>query len=171
MGGRVTDKLTPQGKKFFEELQKLGKLQAQVGFTAEKSGHGKNNESVSANDYDDGPTIAEVAAWNEFGTKHIPERPFLRQSVDKNISTIKAMCAAQLKEMADGKADADKAIRAIGALQVGLIQYEIIEGDFVDNSLSTKKIKGGSVTAQTTPLIDTGRMRQSVHYVIKPREG
>jgi len=168
----VTDKLTPAGKRFFEELQKLAKLEVQAGFTAGKSGKGKNHESVSAKDYDDGPTIAEVAAWNEFGTKNkdgsqrIPARPFMSQSVENNKDVIATMCEEQLKAIAEGKTDADKAIRAVGALQVGLIQHEIREGGFADNAKSTGERKGSSV-----PLIDEGRMRQSIHYVVKQRKG
>ena len=76
-------------------------------------------------------------------------------------------CDAQLKAVAEGSATADKAMRAIGALQVGLIQHEIREGGFVSNAESTVKQKGSS-----TPLINEGRMRQSVHYAVKSkREG
>ena len=31
--------------------------------------------------YQDGTPVAAVAAWNEFGTKNIPERPFFRQAI------------------------------------------------------------------------------------------
>ena len=174
--------MTPDGKKFFGELQKLAGLRVHVGFTADGSGQGARHEPVSADDYGGGPTIAEVAAWNEFGTYNIPERPFIRQSVDNNKAAIKAICAAQIKAIAEGKADADKAIRAVGALQVGLMQREMTHGNFVENAPIT--IKGGWMANQksgkpfyvkgkesSTPLVDSGRMRQSIHYVVKPREG
>ena len=181
-GKKVKDKMTPQGKKLFKELQKLAELEVQVGFTSDGSGQGANHESVSADDYENGPTVAEVAAWNEFGTYNIPERPFIRQSVEKNEAVIKAMCAEQLKEIAVGKADADKAIRAVGALQVGLMQHEIITGDFIENAPITifggwmKNKKSGKPfyvegKDSSAPLIDSGRMRQSVHYVVKQKEG
>ena len=168
----VRDNLTPKGKKFFAEIDKLLKLQVQVGFTADKQGYDQNHASVDASDYPDGgPSVAEVAMWNEFGTKNsdgsqaIPERPFIRQSVDKYQPQIKAMCKEQLKAIAKGES-ADKALRAIGALQVGLIQNEIRSGGFTPNAPSTKERKGSS-----QPLINEGRMRQSVHYVVKPRKG
>ena len=31
--------------------------------------------------YEDGTPVAAVAAWNEFGTKNIPERPFFRRAI------------------------------------------------------------------------------------------
>ena len=173
----VKDKLTPQGKKFFEEIKKLCAMEVQIGFTVDKSGFDESHSPVDASDYDEGPTVAEVAAWNEFGTRssdgseRIPSRPFMRQSIDNNSSVISAMSETQLKLIAEGKTTADEAMRAIGALQVGLIQHEIRDGGFVENSKETKKRKGGSETAQTTPLIDTGRLRQSAHYNVKSREG
>ena len=168
----VKDKLTPKGKKLFEELNKLAGLQVQVGFTVDKKGYDENHSSVDAADYPDGPSVAEIAAWNEFGTKNadgsqrIPPRPFMRQSVEKYESQIQKMVALQLEAMAKGEATADQAMRNIGALQVGLIQHEIRDGGFTPNAESTIKQKGSA-----QPLIDEGHMRQSVHYVVKPREG
>jgi len=196
----------PSGKWFFKQIEELKKLQVRVGFTSGKHGRGKQHEPVNAKDYDKGPTVAEIAAWNEFGTsgKHpIPKRPFISQSVDKNRGRINAMCKAQLQGIAKGKKTAKDALQALGALQVGLVQNEIREGGFVKNAESTirakvnrnkklkksvteaeikanlrndrvitkgknkgKVVKGGALTK---PLIDTGRMRQSVHYVIKPK--
>ncbi|ULJ66175.1 hypothetical protein [Wielerella bovis] len=34
--------------------------------------------------YPDGTKVAQVAAWNEFGTERIPPRPFFRQTVAEN---------------------------------------------------------------------------------------
>lgn len=172
MPKRGSDKLTAAGKKFFAEIKKLAGLQVQAGFTSDRRGHDQNHSSVEAEDYPDGVTVAEIAASNEFGTKNsdgtqrIPERPFMRQSVDNNKGTIATMGSEQLKAVVMGKADAEKALSVIGALQVGLIQHEIRAGGFTPNAPSTIKRKGSS-----QPLIDEGRMRQSVHYVVKERKG
>ena len=170
MARKPADKLTKEGKRIFTELAKLSSLQVKAGFTADGGGHGVGGETVSADDYDNGVTVAHVAAWNEFGTKHIPPRPFMQQSVENNSSTIGKICEEMLKQVAAGKMDSDEALRTIGVMQVGLIQHEIREGGFVENAPSTKKQKGGSVSAQTTPLIDSGHMRQSVHYVVKDKD-
>ena len=179
---KITGKITPQGKKIFKELQKLAKLRVKVGFTAEGKGHGADDKPVTAKDYEDGPTIVEVAVWNEFGTYNIPERPFIRQSVEKNVKYIKAMCDKQLELIAGGKTDADTALRTIGAMQVWLMQQEIVRGEFTENAPFT--IHGGWMKNQksgklfyvkgkdsSTPLVDTGHMRESIHYDVKPREG
>ena len=204
------DRITPDGKRFFKQIAELKKLQARAGFTAGKSGRNKDHKTVVAEDYKNKKgqtvaTVADIAMWNELGTARSPPRPFLRQSVDNNTGQIKAMCAAQLNAIAKGTATAKDALQALGAMQVGLIQKTIRDGDFVENkpstirakinrnqklkkSLTAEEIKNnrkndrtitrgknkGKVIAGGTiskPLIDTGRMRQSVHYVIEEKGG
>ena len=168
----ATDKMTPAGKKLFAEIAKLVELEVESGFTSGKQGYDQSNSSVNVEDYDNGTTIAEVAAYNEFGTKNsdgsqrIPERPFMRQSVEKNEDMIGKVGEELFKQFAQGKLTADEAIRKMGALQVGLIQKEIRDGGFAENDAATIKRKDSS-----KPLIDTAHMMQSIHYVVKPRKG
>ena len=95
---------------------------------------------------DNGVDLVDIAMFNELGTVHIPSRPFLRDSVDAHSS--------------------EDALKKIGVFQKGLIQKEIVNGDFVPNSPETIKRKGSD-----KPLIDTGRMRQSINYVIQEKGG
>lgn len=146
------DTLTAEGKRFFKEIEELKKLQVRVGFQ-----HGEET------DEDSGADLADVAMWNELGTAHSPPRPFLRQSIDNNVSRVNAMCKAQLRAVAQGKTAKD-ALQAIGSMQKALVQDTIRNGDFEPNAPSTIKKKKSS-----KPLIDSGRMRQSVNFVIKPK--
>jgi len=50
----------------------------------------------------------------------------------------------------------------MGVVVKGIVQQEIVEGDFAPNAPSTVRSKGSG-----QPLIDTGHMRQSVNFVIK----
>ena len=145
------DKVTPQGKAFFKQIEELAKLQVRVGFQAGET-------------TDDGVSITDIAAWNELGTAHSPPRPFLRQSVENNEAQIKAMCKAQINKIVKGEATARDALQALGVMQKALVQKTIKSGDFEPNAPSTVAIKGSD-----KPLIDTGRMRQSVSYVIKEK--
>jgi hypothetical protein len=147
MGGH--DRLTPEGRRFFAQIEQLKKLQVQVGFQA----------GAAADE--DGVDIANIAMWNELGTSRSPARPFMRKSVDENTDKIKAMCTRQLKRLAQG-ADAQDILEKIGVFQKGLIQRKIVDGTFEPNAASTIRRKGSS-----RPLIDTGRMRQSVNYIIR----
>ena len=143
------DKLTPEGKRFYAEIEKLKKLQVRVGFQ-----RGDATE-------EDGTALVDIAAWNELGNEHVPSRPFMRDSVDKHKDQINAFLKNQLVLLAQGKTDANKILNAIGVFQKGLVQKEIVDGEFAPNAPSTIRKKKSD-----KPLIDTGTMRQSVNYVI-----
>ena len=147
MGGH--DRITPEGRRFLGQIEQLKKLQVQVGFQA----------GAAADE--DGVDIANIAMWNELGTSRSPARPFMRKSVDENTDKIKSMCARQLKRLGQG-ASAQDILEKIGVFQKGLIQRKIVDGTFEPNAPSTIRKKGSS-----RPLIDTGRMRQSVNFIIR----
>ena len=151
MGVRFRDRLTPEGQRFFRELAELKELEVRVGFQ-----RGEAQE-------EDGTDICDVAAYNELGTDHIPARPFIRQSVDDNESKIKSFLKAQVKDFGKGKS-AEQMLKEIGIFQKDLMQDKITSGSFAPNADSTIKKKGSS-----KPLVDTGRMRQSVKYVIQKK--
>lgn len=113
---------------------------------------------------DDGSTpLAAIAYWNHFGTVSedgsvaIPARPFM-DALENHEDQLSAFCTSAVQNAIDA-ADATK---KIGVKSVGMIQKEITDGQWVPNAPSTIKKKGSD-----KPLIDTGRMRQEVHYVIK----
>ena len=131
------DRLTPEGQRFFAEIEKLKEQQVFVGFQA--------------------------GQVNELGTSTAPSRPFLRMSVDENEDKINSTCGRELESLKSG-GTAETILRRVGALGVRLVQEKIGSGSFEPNAESTIRKKGSD-----KPLIDTGRMRQSVKYVIKRR--
>ncbi len=149
MASRIRDTLTPEGEQFYRMLAELADKEVRIGFQ-----HGEASE-------DDGTDICDIAAWNELGTEHIPSRPFLRKSVDENEGKINQFLQAEARSLASGKT-AETLLNEIGNFQKLLVQEKITEGSFAPNAESTIRRKGSS-----RPLIDTGRMRQSVNYVIK----
>ena len=151
MGFGFTD-LTPEGKKYFRELKKMTDMEIQVGFQSDQK-------------YEDGTSIAQVAAVNEFGASDIPERPFMRQSFENHEGELQAACDAAQRLVSSG-GSAEQALQQIGVVAKGLVQDEIVNGGFAPNAESTIKKKGSE-----QPLIDTGTMRQSVNFVIKRRGG
>ena len=151
MGIKVKDTITADGRKFQQMLKELAELEVRVGFQA-----GKATE-------EDGTDICDIAAFNELGTEHIPARPFIRDSVDDNESEIKTFLMGMKREIVSG-GTAESVLKKIGVFQKDLIQEKITNGSFAPNAASTIAKKGSS-----HPLIDTGRMRQSVDYVIQKK--
>jgi len=141
--------LTPEGKRYMEQLKRLTELQVHVGF---QSGD---------DPYEDGTDLVSVAAYNEFGSSSTPARPFMKQSFDNNEDKLKAQGAKANRDLANG-ASAESILKEMGVVVKGIVQQEIVEGDFAPNAPSTVRSKGSG-----QPLIDTGHMRQSVNFVIK----
>jgi hypothetical protein len=151
MSSRTTDRITPDGVKFQKMLKEFADKEVRIGFQ-----HGKATE-------EDGTDICDIAAWNELGTVHIPARPFLRMSVDDNVSKINSFLQEKKQDILNG-ATAEQILEDIGIFQKDLIQEKITDGSFTPNAESTIKKKGSS-----KPLIDTGGMRKSVNYEIKKK--
>lgn len=151
MSVKVTDKVTADGKKLQKILKELADKEVRVGFQ-----QGKATE-------EDGTDVCDIAAWNELGTVNMPSRPFLRMSVDDNSDKINSFMSAQKRSIINGE-PAERILKKIGIFQKDLIQEKITEGSFAPNAPSTIKAKGSS-----KPLIDTGRMRQSVNFEIKQK--
>lgn len=143
--------LTAAGKQYVAAIEELCSKEVVVGFQA------------GQDDYEDGTSLVEVAARNEFGSDTVPPRPFMKQSFETHEQQLKKVCQEAAKGVCNG-GSVQEALNQIGVAAKGAIQEEIRDGDFAPNSLSTIKAKGSS-----HPLIDTGHMRESVNYEIRER--
>jgi hypothetical protein len=70
-----------------------------------------------------------------------------------------------VKDVSNGRKP-KAALAEIGAQAVALMQKEVTDGGFAPNAPATTARKGSDM-----PLIDTGQMRQSVHYQIRKKRG
>ena len=147
----VKDKWTPEGKAFMKNLKELAELEVAIGFQA-----GTATE-------DNGADVCDVAAWNELGTSNMPSRPFLRNSVDLHVSQINGYMQGMKEKIMSGVAPR-QILNEVGLFQKDLVQEEITSGNYAPNAPSTIRKKGSS-----HPLIDSGRMRQSVNYVVRKK--
>lgn len=143
--------LTPEGKRIFRELDKLGEMVVKVGFQMGEK-------------YPNGTRVLDVAAFNEFGTESIPSRPFMRDSVYHNEDEIKAFLQSKVVDIIKDGKSAKQLLNEIGNFQTDVMQDTIEEGMFVLNAPSTILRK-----KSTNPLIDTGTMKNSIHYQIKKK--
>lgn len=151
MAVKITDKVTAEGRKYQQMLKELAEKEVRIGFQ-----HGDATE-------EDGTDICDIAAWNELGTENMPSRPFIRKSVDENESKINSFLQSTKGELVNGES-AEQILKEIGLFHKGLMQEKITDGSYEPNAESTIRKKGSS-----KPLIDSGRMRQSVNYVIRKK--
>lgn len=119
---------------------------------------------VGENKTDEGADLVTVARANEYGTKRIPQRSFLRSTVDENKEQIDRRIVAEMKAVVDDRKDFLAALTALGVYAVALVKRKISRSREWATPLawSTVKRKGS-----TQPLVDTGQMRNKVDYRIE----
>lgn len=110
-----------------------------------------------------GEKIVDYARANEFGTATIPERSFLRVPLYSAQASIAKDFERLMKMVAEGKLTMAQALDQIGQVAAGISQGAISDGISPANAPSTMRVKGSS-----KPLIDTGRLRQSITWVVIP---
>lgn len=118
-------------------------------------------------------TVADVAAINEFGapSRKIPARPLFRNTAKQHAEDWKKTAAELLKQILDARTGMTtrKALGLLGERVKGDFQRYFTDPGFkgtIPNKPSTIKQKGSS-----QPLIDTGRLRQSITYAVEMKPG
>lgn len=110
---------------------------------------------------DDLSEMVIVAAANEFGTERIPERSFLRSTVDKKRRQIFALKKTMYNQILDGRKSTRRGLQIIGEDVQFKIQSTIRKLKTPPNAPSTIKRKHG----KANPLVDTGNLVQSIRHV------
>lgn len=110
----------------------------------------------------DGQSIAEYAAYNEFGTENIPERSFMRSTFDERLTGLKIIMGQQFAKVKRGEKTVHQALSYIGLKHQDQIKDKIGSNMPPPNAPATIEAKGSSKT-----LIDTGAMKNSVHYLVR----
>ncbi len=148
---RVSVKVQQRGGK---KLQRLLREAGKGGVSGVKVGF------FSTAKYQDGTPVAAVAAWNEFGTETIPERPFFRNALAESERSVGRILQAGLdtKKMVVDEQLAGR----VGAHVQGQIQESITALKEPPNAPETVRRKGSS-----DPLMDTGTLRNSVSWEVE----
>lgn len=105
--------------------------------------------------YPDGKSVAEVAAFNEFGGGHTPPRPFMRTLVQNHRKIWRNILQDELPK----EDDAHTALATLAEYMVDDLKDYIKIWTYPPNAPSTIAKKGFN-----DPLVDTGRMMDSVDW-------
>jgi hypothetical protein len=155
-GKNVAKVLKRIGSKLSTRTLRVGFLPKQYpAFRTQGSGSHRKTRAVPV------VNVAQVAWWNEFGTKTAPPRPFFRNTIKKKGPNWgKAM--GQILKGADYNEDVT--LQRMGELIKGQIQEEIIATNEPPNSPRTIWNKNGA----SKPLVDQGIMLNSVDHDTQP---
>ena len=110
-----------------------------------------------------GVSVIDYAVWNEFGTKHIPKRPFMQRTADESLAETLKFTEHLVGKMIDGGISSDLVLKNLGEFYVKKIKMTIRNAKewAAANADSTIARKGSS-----SPLIDIGLMVNSVTYEV-----
>ena len=104
-------------------------------------------------------TLGQLGLIHEFGTEHIPPRPFLGPAIENNRTSLSALNRELLLKIMHGQMTKRDALGKLGSYGQGLVQAQIRLTELPPNTPETIKRKGSS-----HPLIDTGNMMQNVQW-------
>ena len=111
----------------------------------------------------DGTDLVDVAFWNEFGTRHIPSRPFVRIATDEHGDEWQKLAEKGLTAITEGRMSRKQVLDLVGLRAKADVQK--VFGDktkLKSNSEKTIAKKGSSA-----PLIDSASLRdRGVNYRI-----
>lgn len=119
-----------------------------LGNTAPRDGKGLDN--------------AELALVMEFGTRNgrIPARPFLGGTAERKNGEWLALLGKAIPKVLEGKLTIERALALVGERAAADVKRTITSSEgLAANAPSTIRRKGSS-----RPLIDTGRLLQSISY-------
>ena len=135
------------------DLRKAGHSFTKVGFPVEGSTSGRYPMQK----------VVTIAMTHEFGypPKNIPERSFLRKSIDENQEKISTMQVAAIRAVVDGIKTVRKALFDIGEEAKQMVVQKIVQGDSEWKELKQRTIdkKGFDHI-----LVETGQMRDTIQH-------
>ncbi|MEY0282148.1 hypothetical protein AB7W07_19665 [Providencia rettgeri] len=108
---------------------------------------------------------ATIAAAHEFGVLgHIPERSFLRSTLNENKDNASRLLAKELKADIELGEFSDRPFAIVGEKLAGEVKRKIQAG--INPPLDPKTVKRKK---SSKPLIDTGNLLQSITYEVRDK--
>lgn len=109
-----------------------------------------------------GDDVVKRAIYNEFGTKHIPERSFIRSTFNEQHGKVAKRFEQILRAVHNQDYNVSRKLKLIGQEQQARIRQKITDIRTPPNSKATIAIKGFD-----NPLVHSGEMRLKVDYEVK----
>ena len=116
-------------------------------------------DGAGGQQYENGVTVYQAAAWAEEGTKTAPPRKWLSGWYDKNQQAVQLMMENEMRKAFTGEKTVENALAAVGRMCRASIQAGIFAKIPPPNAPATERKKGFD-----HPLIWTGKLLKAVAY-------
>lgn len=151
MSSVVKVKINNKGlEKELELINKIGKARVKVGVQADAGIHSESGES-----------LVDIGIWNEYGTVHIPSRPFIRQTFEDNQQALAQYLGRVVENVAKGD-DLVQELSKLGQWYQDKQKKTLTSYPWTPNAPSTRRRKKSS-----KPLVDTSQLVNSIRYKVE----
>ena len=151
MSSVVKVKINNKGlEKELELINKIGKARVKVGVQADAGIHSESGES-----------LVDIGIWNEYGTAHIPSRPFIRQTFEDNQQAVAQYLGRVVSNVAKGD-DLVQELSKLGQWYQDKQKKTLTSYPWTPNAPSTRRRKKSS-----KPLVDTSQLVNSIRYKVE----
>jgi len=113
---------------------------------------------------DDAITLIEIAVIHEFGLGDVPQRSFIRATIDERRADIERLLVSRAKLVLSGKLTAEQALDQVGAKVASWVVEKIDSNIAPALAESTVEAKGSSVA-----LVDTGQIKSAISWLVLAR--
>ncbi len=127
----------------------------------------------TAEPYESGKSVAEVAHAHEYGTEIIPQRSFFRSTLKAKESEIKTRIDTEYKKIISLKKSIEKVLSTIGLFVSNQIKHTITTSGANANIeweplkfIKEEWPKSRWPKPRSKQLIDSGRLRKSISYEV-----
>ena len=110
----------------------------------------------------EGVSVLEYGSFNEFGTRTIPARPYIRGTTDQRRMVWLTAAEKMLNDVITGKRSLKQALEIVGQLTEKDIKVFMTNLQDPPNAPSTAVTKGSS-----NPLIDNRTLINSIRYQVE----
>lgn len=151
MSSVVKVKINNKGlEKELELINKIGKARVKVGVQADAGVHSESGEN-----------LVDIGIWNEYGTAHIPSRPFIRQTFEDNQQAVAQYLGRVVSNVAKGD-DLVQELSKLGQWYQDKQKNTLKSYPWTPNAPSTRRRKKSS-----KPLVDTSQLVNSIRYKVE----
>ena len=151
MSSVVKVKINNKGlEKELELINKIGKARVKVGVQADAGVHSES-----------GANLVDIGIWNEYGTAHIPSRPFIRQTFEDNQQAVAQYLGRVVSNVAKGD-DLVQELSKLGQWYQDKQKKTLTSYPWTPNAPSTRRRKKSS-----KPLVDTSQLVNSIRYKVE----
>ncbi|HHF5750533.1 hypothetical protein [Haemophilus influenzae] len=151
MSSVVKVKINNKGlEKELELINKIGKASVKVGVQADAGVHSESGEN-----------LVDIGIWNEYGTAHIPSRPFIRQTFEDNQQALAQYLGRVVENVAKGD-DLVQELSKLGQWYQDKQKKTLTSYPWTPNAPSTRRHKKSS-----KPLVDTSQLVNSIRYKVE----